>query len=238
MNLTLTISSIVPIQGVINFLIIPVIAGIIASLIAILFQNKYRLYTQFNQLCEEMRVNHNKLSDTTIQANIAEMKRSHQESLLDTSRREWIGFHPKEISEWIIVNDPNSAFANEYRYLSSNNFRYFVLNGYLSKIPDNICHDLIRFYFLCERFSVVTQDYESKMYMNIERINLKPLNTQDSEFESNFNFCIQRIESVVSILKPEIDRLYDQMNGYFIKMTKMEFLFKRFSSKFTKRDEF
>ena len=226
------------IQFVISFLIIPVIAGIIASLIAILFQNKYRLYTQFNQLCNEVRVNHNKLSDTTIQANIAEMMRSHQESLLDTSRREWIGFHPKEISEWIIVNDPDSAFADEYRYLSSNKFRYFVLNGYLSKIPDHICHDLIRFYFLCERFSVVTQNYESKMFMNIERINLEPLNKQDSEFEANFIFCIKNIESVVSKLKPDIDHLYNHLNGYFIEMTRIEFLFKRFSAKFTRRDGF
>lgn len=237
MNSTICVETIYPMQAIFSLIIIPIIAGIIASIIAILFQSKYRLFFQFNQLCEEIKRNHDKLSDTTIQANISDMKKIHQESILDPTIREWIGFHPKEISEWIIINNPNSAFENEYRYLSSNKFRYFVLNGYLAKIPNNITHDLIRFYFLCERFSVITQYDESKILMNIERVNLKPLHKEESEFISNFNDGVQHMELAISELKPEIDRLYCEIKCYFVKMTTMEFLFKRFTAKFKQRNE-
>ncbi|MEN6517389.1 MAG: hypothetical protein ABFC38_04265 [Methanospirillum sp.] len=169
-----------------NYALIPIFAGIVTSIIAIISQEKYRFYKNFNALCSEIEQNHLRMSDQVILKQLSRMRRIHEESLSDPNHIEWVGFE-KEILVWVINQDPNPTNADHYRYLPNNELKNFINNGLMSKLTKSTVDKLILFYLSCDEYSLKIQNMEKEIFLNRKRFFDDTTFHTDDEMNRNLN---------------------------------------------------
>ena len=134
-------------------LIIPLIIGLFASLIAVIFYDFIVFRRFYLNLCKEIDDNHRKISDDELNSQFSRMREILERRIQNPEVFEWIGFG-KTISIWILVLKNDTNPTDYYRYLKNNDLRNFIQSrGYYHYIKQNE-EVLTLFYLACENLSV------------------------------------------------------------------------------------
>lgn len=186
-------------------LMIAMLTGFVVSIISAIVITKYQYLITFNQLCDEIEKNHKKMSRNCIDEQYSKLRRKSREKI---NEGDWIGFE-KIISPYVILFNSKAEKQDHWRYLSSNAFRNFILNGAYTHIENEFMTKLDLFYFYCDTFSTAEQDVE-KIVM--ARYYAGMLNDSDIEI------AISKIERIYLDRKKQIDQQCSGIFNYFRKI--------------------
>jgi hypothetical protein len=194
-----------PVSDIYLNIIIAILTGFIISIITAIIITKYQYLTIFNQLCEEIETNYQKMSKENIESQFYRMREKAGGVLAEG---DWIGFQ-KEISPYVILFNAKAIGQDHWRYLSSNAFKNFILNGAYTHIENQIMTDLDLFYFYCDAFSTAEQDIEKEV---MKSYGAGILNNRLLEI------YISNIEYIQKQRKNQIDIHYPNVTSHFKKI--------------------
>jgi hypothetical protein len=145
--------------AIFKVLIIPLIIGIFASIVAVIFYDFIVFRRFYLNLCKEIDDNYRRISDNELNSQFSRMREILERRIQYPNIFEWIGFG-KTISIWILVQKTDTNPTDYYRYLKNNDLRNFIQSrGYYHYIKEN--EEVITlFYLSCEDLSNQTQNHE------------------------------------------------------------------------------
>jgi len=141
--------------------------------------------------------NWKKMDIKNIRDEIHQMKKTHEENFQKPINKNWVGFG-KKIDIWVI-HDTTKEYKDDYQFLSTNEIKNFINNGYhvkLKKILDNI----LEFYYYCESFSHSSQNCERSILMNQ---NLRLSRRHENEIEYSVDECNTNLDE-------QIEKIWDE----------------------------
>ncbi len=138
--------------------------GLLTSIFTIFFYEYLKYCKHFARLYCEIHDNWDKIKRENIQNEIEQMNNTFENNLQrPIQERKWIGFG-KLIDIWVI-HDNSNEYKDDYQYLSTNEIKNFINNGYFVKL-DKILDSILEFYYYCESFSHSSQNLERAIFMN------------------------------------------------------------------------
>lgn len=185
-------------------IVVGVVTGFIASIVATFIYTRYQYISAFNRLCKEIDDNHTKILPEKISEQFDKMRRKAREGL---DPADWIGFE-KIISIFVMVLSDESLGKDQYRYLSSNEFKMFIIHGYNTKLSYNLLHPLTLFYFYCDAFSIREQDFEKPLNHEV-RVRYPERVIQETEV------VISKIHQLYTANQNQLNSHYNAIKDHF-----------------------
>ncbi len=137
-------------KWLIEFLLLPIII--------IYLYDLFNFIKFYNNLCQEIDDNFKKMQTIELNNQFERMRRIFQDNLNTPTRNEWVGF-AKVISIWTLAEKNDTIETDYYRYLSNNELKNFIRQGYYEYIKPNE-EQLTLYYLDCENFSIDEQNLE------------------------------------------------------------------------------
>lgn len=193
------------------------ILALVVSIITIVCFDYYNYCKSFSRLYCEIFTNYNKMNIKNIREEIDQMKKTHEENFQKSSDlKNWVGFR-KKIDIWVI-HDSSNEFKDDYQYLSTNEIKNFINNGYYVKC-EKILDNMLEFYYYCESFSHSSQDCERFIFMN-QNLRLSKRHEDEvvysiDQYNSNLNEQIEKIWAEYQYHNKKIESHYKRFIDSF-----------------------
>jgi len=164
-------------------------------------------------VCDEIDENYSKMQETALNEQFNRMRNIWTKNIANSNQNEWVGFG-KRISIWILSDKVDTTGTDYYRYLSNNELKNFIRQGFYGFIRE-IEENLTLYYLDCETFSVNEQNIEKLLLRERTSANFPALS--DIEKNELFERRIHEIESLTLVYRSSLLIKYNNIHPYFKK---------------------
>lgn len=192
-------------KWLVEFLLLP--------LVIIYLYDLFNFVRCFNNLCCEIEENYHKMQNSQIDEQFTRMRNSLNKNIDNLCQNEWIGF-AKVISIWTLAEKNDIQGNDYYRYLSNNELKNFIRQGYYRYVKENE-ENLTLFYLDCDNFSIKEQNIEKTIWNHFRS---DPLFSESSDRNHQYlNDKINEINNFVTVYQSSIIPRYTAIHPSFKK---------------------
>ncbi|MDO9549642.1 MAG: hypothetical protein Q7J03_01585 [Methanoregula sp.] len=184
---------------------------VLVPIIVIYLYDFVNFFKCFNNLCDEINENYSKIQETAINEQLDRMQKIWSTRIENSYHPEWVGF-AKRISLWILSEKNDIAGTDYYRYLSNNELKNFIRQGYYRFIQERE-ENLTLFYVYCENLSISEQNIEKiiNQKMSLTGYSSEPYSSKRQFLDDN----LKKIQYISNSYRPVISEKYEIIHPFF-----------------------